>query len=201
MTHTKVTSRPPPIPELPISPMDSPASSHLSSSTSDTGSSPGAWGDRYVDEDYLPLQIKDAKLQVYFFRMEKTLHTCHPAALHAEAVNLIRDIVANSADVESSIRTVAETLAKAGYRKVEYSRSCALIAHDIFCQLQSTSHDASISFRDCLIGAVMRVFDRHYLNVTICVSLATFLPADRRLYRLICGTSVDSTDWIVSGRR
>lgn len=144
--------------------MESPTLSQFSCDTSDTNSSPGAW---HVDEDYLPLQAKDPKLQVYFVRMEKTLRTCHPAAIQAEATNLTRDIVANPSDTASSIRTVAETLAKAGYRKVEYSRSCALVAHEIFCQLQSASHDASISFRDRLIGDVMKVFDGYYLKVNL----------------------------------
>jgi len=181
MNLTKVSSRPPPIPELPNPPMDSPISSQFSSDASDTGSSPGAYVDRYVDEDHLPLQVKDPKLQVYFFRMEKTLRTCHPAALSAEAVNLTRDIVSKPADVQSSIRTVAETLAKAGYRKAEYSRSCALIAHEIFCQLQSTSRDASALFKGCLIDSVMEVFDGYYLKVTTYTSWAKLLPADRFL--------------------
>ena len=50
--------------------------------------------DQHIDEDHPVLQLKDSKLQVYFFRMEKTLHTCHPTALHAE-------------DTPSGTRTVA----------------------------------------------------------------------------------------------
>jgi len=181
MNRTKIPSWPPPIPELPTSLMESPTSSQFSSDASDTGSSPGACVDRHVYEDHLPLMTKDPKLQAYFFLMERTLRTCHPAALHAEAVNLTRDIVAKPADVESSIRTVAQTLAKAGYRKVEYSRSCALVAREIFCQLKSTSHDASILFMECLTSAVVEIFDRYYLRVTIYAPLTTFPPADRRL--------------------
>ena len=181
MGHTKIPSRLPSIPELPNPSMESPASSQFSSSTSDAGSSPGVYVDWHVEEDQLPLQPKDPKLQVYFFRMEKALRTCHPAALHAEAMKLTRDILATPADVESSIQTAAGAIARAGYRKVEYSRSCALIAHEIFCQLQSTSHDASISFRDCLIGAVMKVFDGYYLKVTSCASRVIPLPANHRL--------------------
>ena len=162
MRHTETSSRPSPTPDLPTSPVNF----QFPFGVSDTGPSSGAWVDQHADEYRLPLQTKDPKLQAYFFLMEKTLRTCHPAALHAEAVNLTRDIVAKPTDVESSIRTVAETLAKAGYRKVEYSRSCALIAHEIFCQLQSTSHNASISFRDCLIDAVMNVFDGYYLKAS-----------------------------------
>ena len=90
-----------------------------------------------------------------------------------EATNLARDIVAKPADIESSIRTVAETISKAGCRKVEYSRSCALIAHEIHCQLQSTSHNASVLFSDCLVSAVMTVFDRHYLKVPPALLLVT----------------------------
>lgn len=180
MSDTKTSSRPPPIPKLSDSLMGSPTLSQYSSDTSDTGSSPGVYVNRHVDENRLPLQAKDPKLQVYFFRMEKALRTCHPAALHAEAANLTRDIVANPTDVTSSIRTVAETLAKAGYRKVEYSRSCALIAREIFCQLQSTLYDASILFRDCLIGAVMKVFDGYYLKVMTYASRTMFPLSDRR---------------------
>jgi len=139
--------------------------SQYSSNSSDTGSSPGIRADGCVDETRLPLQTKDPKLQAYFFRMERALYTCHPAAIHAEALNLTRDILAESTDVTSLIRTAAETLAKAGYRKVEYSRSCALIAHEIFYQLQSISYDASVSFKDFLIGAVMKVFDDRYHKV------------------------------------
>jgi len=175
INHTKATSWPPPVPELPSSLIDSPASSQFSSDASDTGGSPEVWGSQNVYEDQLPLLTKDPKLQAYFFRMEKTLRTCHPTALHAEAVNLTRDIVAKPADVESSVRTVAKTLAKAGYRKVEYSRSCALIAQEIFCQLQSTLPDASISFMECLVGAVMEIFDGYYLGVTTYVYRPGFL--------------------------
>lgn len=121
--------------------------------------------------------------------MEKTLRTCHPAALHTEALNLTRNIVAEPANFASSIRTVAETLAKAGYRKVEYSRSCALIAHEIFWQLQSTSHDTSILFGGYLIDAVMKVFDGYYFKVITYASRAMFLLANHR------------SDWSVVPRR
>lgn len=120
-----------------------------------------------ANEDHLPLQVKDPKLQAYFFRMEKTLRVCHSAAVRAEAMNLTRDIVAKPTDVASSIRTVAETLARAGRRKVEYSRSCALVAQEIFCELRSISFDASVMFRSCLVDAVMKVFDGYYLKVNL----------------------------------
>ena len=184
MNHNKTLSRLPSIPEIPNS-MGSPYSSQFSSDASDTGSSPGAWMDQRVDEDYLPLQVKDPKLQAYFFLMEKALRSCHPAALHVEAEKFTRDILAKPADIESSIRTAAETLARAGYRKVEYSRSCALVAHEIFCRLQSTSHAASVLFRDCLVGAVMKVFDGYYLKVRTCASRAIFLPADHWLGQFV----------------
>jgi hypothetical protein len=162
-------------PQPPFTPkrhMDSPTISQYSSDTSDTGSSPGTYAD-WQAEEQLPLQPKDSKLQAYFYRMEVNLRTCHSAALQAEAANFTRDILAKPTDV-SSIRGVAETLAKAGYRKIEHSRSWALIAHDIFCQLQSTSHDASVSFRDSLVDAVMEVFDGYYLKVIGCASQAVF---------------------------
>ena len=180
MSQAKVSSWPRSIPKPPNSLMDSPTISQYSSGTSDAGSSPGTYVDRHVDEDRLPLQPKDSKLEVYFFRMRKNLDICHPAALYAEAVNLTQDILAKPTDVASSIRAVAETLVKAGCRKIEYSRSCALIAHEIFCQLQSTSHDASISFKDSLVGAVMKVFDGYYLKVTACASRVIFLPSDHQ---------------------
>lgn len=163
INRTKVPSSLPPIPELPDLQMESPTYSHSSSDTGDTHWS--AWTDQGVDEDYLPLLVKDTKLQVYFLRMEMTLRVIHHAAIHAEAIKLTRDMLTNSMDVGSSIQTVAETLARAGYRKAEYSRSCALVAHEIFCQLRSISDEASQSFRDHLIGAVMKVFDGYYLKV------------------------------------
>lgn len=177
MNYAKRPSWPLAVPEFS---MGSPTFSHFSSDTSETGSSPGACVDRHVDVDQLPLQTKDPKLQAYFFRMEKTLRTCHPNALHAETANLTRDIVANPTDIESSIRTVAEALAKAGCRKVEYSKSCAVIANKIFHQLRSTSHDAGASFAECLIGAVMKTFDGYYLKVTAYASGLCF-------FRLIIG--------------
>jgi len=82
-------------------------------------------------------------------------------------MKLARDIVSKPADVQTSIQTVAETLAKAGCRKVEYSRSCALVAREVFCQLRSGSRDASTSFRDCLIGSVMKIFDGYYFKVNL----------------------------------
>jgi hypothetical protein len=118
-----------------------------------------------VDDDRLVLLEKDPKLQSYFFRMERALRTCEPAAIQAQVTNLMRDITANPPEVASSIQAVAEKLAKAGYRKVEYSRSCALIARDIFRQLQSTSQSASNSFRDHLSGAVTEAFKGYYLKV------------------------------------
>ena len=178
MSHTTVSSWPSSIPEPPSSLMESPTILQYSPDSSVTGSSPDTRVDGYVDEDRLPLLPKDPKLQVYFIRMEKALRTCHPAAIHAEVVNLARDIVGERTDVTSSIGTVAETLVKAGCRKVEYSRSCALIAHEIFSQLESTSHDASISFKDSLIGAVMKVFDGHYFKVTAYTSRIMFRLSD-----------------------
>jgi len=169
-SQTKLTSWRYPIPEPPNSSMNSPTISRYSSGTSDTGSSPGTRVDQHVYENHLPMQPRDPKLQLYFHRMEKKLRTCHPTAIHTEAVNLARDILDKPADAGSSIRSVAETIVKAGYRKVEYSRSCALIAHEIFCQLQSTSHGTSISFRDSLISAVMEVFDGYYFKVNACAS-------------------------------
>jgi len=165
-SQTKVSSWRHPIPELSNSPMNSPTISQYSSGTSDTGSSPGTRVDRHVHENPLPRQPKDPKLQVYFYRMEKNLRTCHPAEIHTEVVNLAQDILDKPTDAGSSVQSIAETLAKAGCRKVEYSRTCALMAHEIFCQLQSTSHGTSISFMDSLISAVMKVFDGYYLNVT-----------------------------------
>lgn len=167
INHTKLSSQPPSVPPLPNAQMESPTYSYSSCDTSDASSSPGSWTDPQFNEGHLPLQVKDPKLQVYFFRMEKTLRTCHPAAIQAEALNLAQEIVANPVNIGTSIRTVAETLAKAGCRKVEYSRTCGLIAHEIFHQLRSTSLDASASFRDCLIDVVMRVFDGYYLGVNL----------------------------------
>jgi len=191
MSCAKVSSRPLPIPAFP----NSPASSQFSSGTSDTGSSPGVRMDRNAYEDRLPLRAKDSKLQVYFFRMDNALRTCHPAMLHAEALNLTRDIVTESADITSQTQAVAETLAKAGCRRVEYSRSCAIIAHEIFWQLQSTSHDASILFRDYLIDVVMKVFDGYYLRVITYVSRVTFFLANHLSGWSVAPRRTRWTDW------
>ena len=164
-SHTNVSPSLSPIPELPDSQMESPTPTQSSCDTGDTHWGSGDWMDRQVDEDCLPLLVKDTKLQVYFWRMEMTLRTHHPDAILAEAVNLARDVMVNPTEVASSIQTVAETIARAGYQKVEHSRSCAFIAHDIFYQLRSISENASDSFRECLVSAVMKVFDRYYLKV------------------------------------
>lgn len=166
MSHTKVSSAPAPTSELPNPTMESPISSE-SSDTSDASSSPGTSVEWPIDEDRLPLERKDPKLQAYFFRMERALRTCHPAALHAEAVNLAQGIDPEAVDLLPSVEAVAEMVAKAGCRKVEYSRSCALVAREIFYQLQSTSQATSISFRDCLIGSAMKVFNKHYVKVNL----------------------------------
>lgn len=171
----------PSIPEFPESQMESPTYSQSSSDTGDTHWSTDAYMGRRVDEDYLPLIVKDSKLQAYFYRMEMTLRVFNPATIHAEAANLTREIVARPTDVGSSIQTAAETLVRAGYRKVECSRSCALIAHEIFYQLRSISDSASDSFRDCLIGAVTEIFEGYYLKVFAYASCATFLIADHQL--------------------
>ena len=181
MNHTRTPSYTLPTPTLPNFQMESPTYSQFSCDTSDTGSSPGSWMDHQANEDHLPLQVKDSKLQAYFFRMEKTLRVCLPAAVHAEAMNLTREIVAKPTDVACSIRAVAETLARAGRRKVEYSRSCALIASEIFRELRAISFDAGVSFRSCLVDAVMEAFDGYYLGVTTSAFLFTFLQANRRL--------------------
>lgn len=167
MNHIRTPSYTLPTPTLPNFQMESPTYSQFSCDTSDTGSSPGSWMDHQANEDHLPLQVKDPKLQAYFFRMEKTLRVCLPAAVHAEAMNLTCEIVAKPTDVASSIRTVAETLARAGRRKVEYSRSCALIASEIFRELRAISFDAGVSFRNCLVDAVMEAFDGYYLGVNL----------------------------------
>ena len=169
-SQTKVTSWRSLVRETSNSLMGSPTISQYSSGTSDTGSSPGTRVDQHVYEYQLPIQPRDTTLQLYFHRMEKNLRTCHPTAIHTEAVNLARDILDKPMDAGSSIQSVVETIVKAGCRKVEYSRSCALVAHEIFCQLQSTSHEASISFRDSLISAVMKIFDGYYFKVNACAS-------------------------------
>lgn len=181
MSRTKPSFCLPPIPELPDSQMESPTYSQSSCDTGDVYCRPGARVDQRTDEDYLPLLVKDAKLQVYFFRMENTLRTHHTAAIHAEAVKLVQDIVTNPTDIASSIQTAAETLARAGYRKVEHSRSCALVAQEVFYQLRSISDGASDSFRGCLINAVMRVFEGHYLKVSTYASRAASLLANHLL--------------------
>ena len=165
MNRTKASSSLPPIPELPDYQMESPTYSQSSCDTSETHWGAGSWAEQKIDEDYLPLLVKDTKLQLYFLRMELALRPFHPAAIQAEAVNLTREIVAKPTEIASSIQTVAETLARAGYRKVESSRSCALIALEVFYQLRSISESAGDSFRGCLIGAVMKVFEGYYLKV------------------------------------
>lgn len=163
--HTHASYSLPPIPEVPDSQMESPTYSQSSCDTSETHWSAGASTDGRGNDDHLHLLVKDTKLQLYFMRMERELCTCPPAAIDAEVVKLTREIMAKPTEVGTSIQTAAETVARAGYRKVEYSRSCALLAYEIFYQLGSVSDDASGLFRDHLIGTVMKVFEGHYLNV------------------------------------
>ena len=150
------------------SPTKSRAVSQYSSGTSDTGSSPGTYPSQCIEIDCPPLILKDTALQLYYIHMQKALRTCHPAALRAETSILTRGL---RAEPDDSPR-VAKIIAKAGCRKIEYSRSCALIAHGIFCQV--SPEEASL-FGKSLVDAVMEVFESYYLGVTVCASRVTFI--------------------------
>lgn len=157
--------------ELPNSRTESPATSRYSSRTSDTGSSPDTSLDQGVGKILLPLVVKDSKLQLHYIHMQKALRTCHPAALLAETSNLMPDLMAEPDDVASSMRRVAETLTKAGCSKIEYTRSCALIAHAIFCQVRSVSLEEAGLFGNSLVGAVNGLFNEYNESkVTACAS-------------------------------
>lgn len=174
--------------------MEPSAMFQYSSGITDTGSSLGIYADQYVEEDPLPRLEKDSTLQLYYIHMQRALRTCHPVALCAETSKLWEDVATKGDDVKVSMPRMAGTLAGAGCRKIEYSRSCALIAHGILCQVQEISPTGADLFVESLVGAVMEVFDQHYLKVTACVSQATFILTNRWLEKPLAPWWIPRTD-------
>lgn len=135
--------------------------------------------DRYFKEDPLPLEVKDTHLQLYYVHMQWALRTCHPMLLGDEVSNLMDTLEVEGDHAESSIPRLAKILAQAGYQKIEYSRSCALVAYEIHRRVRSISPAASELFVRSLVCAVTEVFRGYYFEVPACASQSIFILTNR----------------------
>ncbi|KDQ53726.1 hypothetical protein JAAARDRAFT_92612, partial [Jaapia argillacea MUCL 33604] len=74
-------------------------------------------------------------LQTYFYKMQRMVSlTCHPCEINSEATQ-IADVLLRSSDGPVAISNVARIIFCAGIAKIEYSRTVALLVHDVMMDL------------------------------------------------------------------
>ncbi|KAG2038589.1 hypothetical protein BDR03DRAFT_918548 [Suillus americanus] len=75
-------------------------------------------------------------LQSYFRRMQHVMaRICHPLSIHNEACSIIHSLK-NAAFIEPKL--LAEGLFNAGAARLEYTRTVALLIHDVLIELNMT---------------------------------------------------------------
>lgn len=99
-------------------------------------------------------------LQAHFFHMQRTLDTCHPSEIRFQAMKLVRRIDATSLDEALDVvREVAIKVFGGGWSTLEYSRSFALMAHEIVTELRFTSWGMMNAFQAILLELVEMAFE------------------------------------------
>lgn len=105
-------------------------------------------------------------LQAHFFHMQRTLNTCHPGEIRAEALKLIQKLNATSSDKTlETVHDIAIRVFGGGWRSLEYSRSFALLAHEISSELRFTSWAMMKAFQEDLLNLVDIKFKKCSLKV------------------------------------
>jgi hypothetical protein len=75
-------------------------------------------------------------LQVYFHRMQCImLRTCHPSIIHYESRSIVYLVSAGLGRSKLSGNAVAKALFRAGTARLEYTRTVALVIHDVLVEL------------------------------------------------------------------
>ncbi|OCH86306.1 hypothetical protein OBBRIDRAFT_738240 [Obba rivulosa] len=120
----------------------------------------------------LPL---DPQLQLYFHRMQSILpNTCHPLEIHAESRKIVSCILAYT-DVDDralALTLWARALPLAGSACLEYSRSIAILVHDIVTELRRKSPKCAAKFEDELEAHVKKVFGMTWNKVRQSLTLS-----------------------------
>ncbi|KAL6299327.1 hypothetical protein BKA93DRAFT_694189, partial [Sparassis latifolia] len=99
----------------------------------------------------VPLVVLDVRLQVYFYRMQCMIsETCHPLVIHAEAGCVVRSIISCSEPwvARRCISEWAQRLFFSAIARLDYSRTVAVIVHDIMADLFWASWDKNWYFEE-----------------------------------------------------
>ncbi|KAG2359417.1 hypothetical protein BDR07DRAFT_1258200, partial [Suillus spraguei] len=77
------------------------------------------------------------RLQSYFRRMQHVMtRICHPLSIHNEACSIIHS--AKNAGISNQPKWLAEKLFVAGVVRLQYTRTVALLIHDVLIELNMT---------------------------------------------------------------
>ncbi|KAI0938360.1 hypothetical protein AcW1_001896 [Taiwanofungus camphoratus] len=104
----------------------------------------------------IPLIPLDSHLQAYFLKMERTArNTCHPREIHTEAVRIVNTV--GPRGLEDIPRWV-KTLFFAGIARLDYSRTIAVLVHDLLAELLWRSWQCNQLLRDELVNLARTAF-------------------------------------------
>lgn len=118
----------------------------------------------------IPLVPLHPQLQIYFHRMQSILsNTCHPLEIRAETRSIVSSILSrnNTEDRALAIVLWVKALYLAGGAVIEYSRTVAILAHDIVTELKCKSSKSAEKFEDELVFYVKRVFQMTWDKVSV----------------------------------
>jgi hypothetical protein len=106
--------------------------------------------------------ILNPSLQSYFRRMQHvTTRICHPLSIHNEACSIIHSI--RNAGFIDQPELLAEGLFVAGVPRLQYTRTVALIIHEVLVELNMTDwramHATSTHLCNFATAALRRAFD------------------------------------------
>ncbi|EMD34596.1 hypothetical protein CERSUDRAFT_97187 [Gelatoporia subvermispora B] len=110
----------------------------------------------------VPLVPLDSQLQLYFHRMQSiSTTTCHPLEIRVEARSIVASIVKRTDldDRTLSVTMWARALFLAGTAHLGYSRSIAILAHDVATELLGTVPKCAEKFRYELDAHARKVFN------------------------------------------
>ncbi|EGN92565.1 hypothetical protein SERLA73DRAFT_190911, partial [Serpula lacrymans var. lacrymans S7.3] len=89
----------------------------------------------------------DARLQVYFHKMQHMApRTCHPSVINQEARIIIHSL--SSRTDKYHVQMTSKSIFLAGMANINYSRSVALLVHDIVTELQWGNWGAMRDFQE-----------------------------------------------------
>lgn len=107
-------------------------------------------------------------LQTYFFRMQHlSSAACHPCEIHDGAVRVVSSLLHKTQKIP--VADVARTLLFAGIEQIEYSRTVALVVHDVMTELIWRSWDVKKKLEHELVRLTIGAFVNCWTSVS-CLS-------------------------------